>query len=292
MTYQDTVIKCAQLKKSYGKHAVFAGLNFELPSEHIHGLVGSNAAGKTTLLRIIAGQIPHEGLMEVFGEPSFDNQKVMDRTVLVGIDAPLPQSWSPRKLFAFAACRYPRWDQKRCEELIEIFEIPLTKRYSSLSRGQKSAVGIVMAFAARCELTLLDEPYLGLDVYKRKAFYQELRCEQEQHPRTFILSTHHLNEAAGLFDELLILRNGAIADSGAANDIAESVVELIGTSTSIELVLDELNAEVIVKETVSGMAKALVRATSDEAASISERHGVRVQRVTLEEAVFTEVRDA
>ncbi|MBH5297764.1 ABC transporter ATP-binding protein [Corynebacterium ulcerans] len=291
MTYQDTVIKCVQLKKSYGKHAVFAGLNFELRGERIHGLVGSNAAGKTTLLRTIAGQIPHEGLMEVFGEPSFDNQKVMDRTVLVGIDAQLPQSWSPRKLFAFAACRYPRWDQKRCEELTEIFEIPLAQRYSSLSRGQKSAVGIVMAFAARCELTLLDEPYLGLDVYKRKAFYQELRYEQEQHPRTFILSTHHLNEAAGLFDELLILRNGAIADSGAANDIAESVVELIGTSMSIDLVLDELNAEVIVKETVSGMAKALVRAASDEAASISERHGVRVQRVTLEEAVFTEVRD-
>ncbi|AKP09608.1 ABC transporter ATP-binding protein [Corynebacterium pseudotuberculosis] len=291
MTYQDTVIKCVQLKKSYGKHAVFAGLNFELQGERIHGLVGANAAGKTTLLRIIAGQIPHEGLMEIFGEPSFDNQKVMDRTVLVGIDAPLPQSWSPRKLFAFAACRYPRWDQKRCEELIEIFEIPLTKRYSSLSRGQKSAVGIVMAFAARCELTLLDEPYLGLDVYKRKAFYQELRHEQEQHPRTFILSTHHLNEAAGLFDELLILRNGAIADSGAVEDIAESVVELMGTTVAIDLALSELNVEVIMQKTVSGVTKALVRATHDEVARISELHGIRVQRVTLEQAVFTEVHD-
>ena len=81
------------------------------------------------------------------------------------------------------------------------FDVP-AKAYSSLSRGQKSAVGFIFAVASGCEVMLLDEPYLGLDTQRRELFYQVLR---EEHGRTIVISTHHLNEVAGLLDTVSLM---------------------------------------------------------------------------------------
>ena len=126
-----------------------------------HGLVGPNGIGKTTLLRKIAGQIQSDGIT-VFGENPFDNQSVLNRVILMGIDNPLPDSWGIGKLGVIGKARWPRWDEERFNELLVRFDVP-AKAYSALSRGQKSAVGFIFAVASGCEVMLLDEPYLGLD---------------------------------------------------------------------------------------------------------------------------------
>ena len=136
-------------------------LSFTLNDGLVHGLVGPNGIGKTTLLRMIAGQHDSTGL-EVYGEQPFDNSQVMDRTILMGIDNPLPEGWNMKKLFQLGKSRWKTWNDQRADELIERFGLPMTN-YSGLSRGQKSAAGIIMAVSSGCELMLLDEPYLGLD---------------------------------------------------------------------------------------------------------------------------------
>ena len=81
-----------------------------------HGLVGPNGIGKTTLLRKIAGQIQSGGIT-VFGEKPFDNQSVLNRVILMGIDNPLPDSWGIGKLGVIGKARWPRWDEERFNEL-------------------------------------------------------------------------------------------------------------------------------------------------------------------------------
>ena len=119
----------------------------------------------------------------------------------MGIDNPLPDSWGIGKLGVIGKARWPRWDEERFNELLVRFDVP-AKAYSSLSRGQKSAVGFIFAVASGCEVMLLDEPYLGLDAQRRELFYQVLR---EEYGRTIVISTHHLNEVAGLLDTVSLM---------------------------------------------------------------------------------------
>ncbi|MDK8669279.1 AAA family ATPase, partial [Corynebacterium marquesiae] len=88
--------------------------------------------------------------------------------------------------FRIGKARWKTWNQERAEELAAQFALP-KKNYSALSRGQKSAMGFIFAVASGCELMLLDEPYLGLDVDKRQRFLEVLR--EEQGKRTIVVST-------------------------------------------------------------------------------------------------------
>src|SRR5699024_4857435 len=108
----------------------------------------------------------------------------------MGIDNPLVDGWNISKLMRLGSARWATWNTARGDGLQQRFDLP-SKTYSALSREQMSAMGIIMAVASGCELMLLDEPYLGLDVEKRQVFYDVLR---EEHGRTIVISTHHLNE--------------------------------------------------------------------------------------------------
>ena len=269
---------------------VLKELSFTLAPGLVHGLIGPNGAGKTTLLRVLAGQLRHHGGVQVFGTDPFDNPAVMDRTVLAGIDAPLPGDWTVRKLLAVGKARYSGWDRERAAQLVELFGLPETRRYSALSRGQKSATSLVLACASGCELLLLDEPYLGLDVERRREFYLLLREERERVPRTIILSTHHLHEAEKLLDTVLFIRDGSVRVNGPAQDIAERILAIVGPADDVDRVLGSLGpvSELRREEMPTGCRSiidlrgqpALAEVAYDTARQVSGR--VRVSEVTLE----------
>lgn len=257
-------------------------LNFTLAPGLTHGLVGANGVGKTTLLRMIAGQFPSEGL-EVFGSSPFDNVSVMDRCVLMGIDNPLPTGWNLKKVFALGRARWSTWNQGRADELVERFELPL-KNYSGLSRGQKSAAGFIFAVASGCELMLLDEPYLGLDVERRQLFLDVLR---EEHGRTIVVSTHHLGEVEGHLDSILLLADAPLV--GAVDELTGAIVELSGAAADVDRTLGRLNLPVL--ERVAGPLgdRAIVDARPDLGEAVFDTAracGVRAAEVSLERAVL------
>ncbi|GAB2516093.1 ABC transporter ATP-binding protein YtrB [Corynebacterium atrinae] len=286
------LIHARGLSVGYGRGQVVSDLDFSLAAGQVHGLIGPNGAGKTTLLRALAGRLLVDGRLTVFGAAPFDNPVVLDRTVLAGIDAPLPEGWNLEKVCVVGAARHRGWRAERAEELARRFEVPRHTSYSQLSRGQKSAASIVYACASGCELMLLDEPYLGFDAGKREAFYRTLREEMETQPRTIVMSTHHLHESERLLDSILFIDSGCVRINGPVGDIAERIIELTGPAEEIDHVLNRLGVRELSRTDMSLGSRSIVDLREkpeliDAVFDLACHNGgrVRVAEVTLEKAV-------
>lgn len=258
------------------------GFNLNLGAGQIHGLVGSNGAGKTTLLRVLAGQLKATGDIKVFGEDPFDNPRTLERTVFMGIDVPLPDAWTGRKLFDFGRARYRTWNEDRALTLAKRFKLSGDTTIKEHSRGQRSALSFIYAFAAGCELTLLDEPYLGLDVEKRHAFYETLR---EERGRTIVISTHHLNDVD--LDTVTLLDAGLLVLSGPVDMLNEQVLAVTGTVESVGAALQRAGVPLLADAQISGARRVLLDLRQDPLAAdeLWEQPGVTVSGVSLDETV-------
>ena len=102
-----------------------------------------------------------------------------------------------------------------------------------LSRGMRSALGIVIGLAARAEVTLFDEPYAGLDPVARQLFYDRLLADYAEHPRTVLLSTHLIDEAAGLLERVLVLDQGKLLLDATADDVRGSATSVSGPAIGV-----------------------------------------------------------
>ncbi len=279
------MISLNQMTVGYGSaQPVLEDISLQLEAGQIHGLVGMNGAGKTTLLRVLAGQVDAKGGTQVFGEDPFDNPRTLGRTVLMGIDVPLPDSWSGRKLLEFGQARYATWDQKRAEELVKRFSLPESTLVGMMSRGQRSALSFIYAFAANCELTLLDETYLGLDVSKRHAFYETLR--EERGRTTIVFATHHLHDSESLLDTITLIDAGQLVLSGPVTGLTEEVLAITGTSEAVDATLAQFPAPLLVDARIGGARRAVLdlREWPGVADDLWDAAGVSVSTVSLDES--------
>src|SRR6185312_1041848 len=129
---------------------------------------------------------------------------------------------------------YPNWSEELARQLLADFELPLQRRIRKLSRGMRSAVGIVIGLAARAELTLFDEPYAGLDAVARQLFYDRLLADFAEHPRTVVLSTHLIDEVADLLEHVVLLDHGRVVLDAPADDVRGTAVTVSGPATAVD----------------------------------------------------------
>jgi len=195
----------------YGRTVAVDDVTLDLPTGKIYGLLGRNGSGKTSLLSALASyRRPAGGVVRVDGADAFENPAVVRNTCFIRDTLDANESDKVRQLMSFAGWMRPGWDADYAAKLLDLFEINPAKRASSLSRGQKSAVGVVLGLASRAPLTILDETYLGMDAVARAAFYRELLDDYLAHPRTIVLSTHLIEEVADLFERVIIIDRGRL----------------------------------------------------------------------------------
>ncbi len=206
---------CENLCKQYGKKSVLENLNLELESGKIYGLIGRNGAGKTTLLSIMSNQNPASGgRVTLDGENIWENRNALDRicfsrelniTAESGLAA-----FTVKKYLEIAAMYYTHWDKAMAERLMKQFELKPKMKLSKISKGMLSMVTIIVALASKADFTFLDEPVAGLDVMAREQFYKLLLDEFTETGRTFVISTHIIEEAADVMEEVIMLDRGRI----------------------------------------------------------------------------------
>jgi ABC-2 type transport system ATP-binding protein len=205
-----------------------------MPPGTVTGLLGRNGAGKTTLMRIVAGQeFATGGTIAVFGEDPAENEAVLRRMVFVREEQSYPD-FRVGHAIRVASWFYPNWSEELAQQLLADFDLPLQRRIRRLSRGMRSAVGIVIGLAARAELTVFDEPYAGLDAVARQLFYDRLLADFAEHPRTVVLSTHLIDEVADLLEHVVMLDRGRVVLDAPADDVRGTAMTVSGPATAVE----------------------------------------------------------
>ena len=282
---ENEIVRLEGVTQSYHHSKVaLNGVSVTLDRGRVYGLLGRNGAGKTTLLRLIAGlEAPTSGSVQIFGRDPLESQEALDRTATVREDQRWPGGYSLDRAMKDAERFFPSWDGRRAQELAGRFHVPLNTPVARMSRGQRSAAGIVLGLAAGSELLLLDEPYAGLDTTAREIFHDELLASL-QDDRTVVFSTHLVDEAAPLLDRVLLLVDGRLVIDDDADVLRGSAHSVSGPRDAVERATAGLPA--LRSSLLGGHLNRTVRgAPSPEWLSGVRAAGLTVEGVSLQRLV-------
>jgi ABC-2 type transport system ATP-binding protein len=221
------------LTRCYRDQAALDDVSLEVVPDAITGLLGRNGAGKTTLMRIVTAQeFATSGRVLVFGQNPVENDGVLRRIAFIREDQVYPDFRVARAL-EVASWFYPNWDHDLAALLLADFDLPPGRLMKKLSRGMRSAVGIIIGLAARADLTLFDEPYAGLDPVARRIFYDRLLADFADHPRTVVLSTHLVDEVADLLERVVILDRGRVVVDAPIDEVRGGAFTVRGPASAV-----------------------------------------------------------
>ena len=227
-------IQLQNVTKKYNGTIALQDINLELEAGKIYGLLGRNGAGKTTLLSLLSAlRFPTSGSIRIFGQDPVEKEDILSQVVLIREQGQFPEDFKVDTIVKTAGAFYPHFDMDYALSLMDTFGLEPKRRFKKLSRGMQSAVGIVVGLAARAEITLLDEPSLGLDVVARQQFYDLLLEDYTEHPRTIIFSTHLIDEVSKLFESVIFLDQGRITRVEDAEDLRSHAVTLSGKKEDV-----------------------------------------------------------
>ena len=238
------MVRSENLSFAYAGGELFRGLDLALEPGMIYGLLGKNGAGKTSLLKLISGQLfPAGGSVSVLGRNSrYRSPQLLQELYF------LPEEFSLPPLTGNAYVRlnapfYPRFDVDRFAHLCEGFEVDASRRLTQASLGQKKKFLLSFALATGAALIILDEPTNGLDIPSKRQF-RRLVASSLGEEQTILISTHQVRDMDNLIDPIVILEEGKILFSGG--------LEAISRSFTMSLERSEPQDEAVYYESVPG----------------------------------------
>lgn len=276
---------CENISKVYGKNEVLHDVSLTLKQGKIYGLIGRNGAGKTTLLSILTAQNPAtSGTVSLDGDTVWENRKSLEklcfsRELNASAESGLA-ALKAKEYLRLASTYYVNWDKDMEKRLVELFKLDTRKRFSKMSKGMLSMVTIIVAMCSKAPFTFLDEPVAGLDVVAREQFYKLLLEEYTESGRTFVVSTHIIEEAADVLEEVIILHEGRILTKANTQEFVDSAVYVSGKIEDVDAATKGLeihHAEVI------GRSKG-VTVFLKNGESVDDSYDVSIQPVNLQKA--------
>ena len=280
-----TVVRADGLTKRYGSFTAVDAVDFTLEENRIYGLLGRNGAGKTTIMQLLTGQLfPDGGELEVFGRTPAEHADVLRRICFIAESQRYPDSFHASHVLRAAPWFFEHWDAEFAERLIDDFRLPTRRPIKKLSRGQLSAVGVIVGLASRAPLTFFDEPYLGLDAVARQVFYDRLLEDYAEHPRTIVLSTHLIDEVANLLEHVIVIDQGRILLDRDADEVRGSATTVAGATASVDAFVAD--RPVIGREGLGGLASVTVDGRLDQADRIHAAElGLELAPVSLQQLI-------
>ena len=225
------LVHCQNLSKNFNGKPAVAGLDLDIPPRICFGLLGPNGAGKTTTLRMLLGQSPRSGgTLEIFGEDiELNRRQIRQRTGIVPqADNLDPDFTVEENLRIYGSYfRLPAHEMdRRIPQLLDMVELSAraTDRIDTLSGGLKRRLTLARALVNDPEFLVLDEPTTGLDPQARHMIWSLLH-RMKRNGKTILLTTHYMEEAERLCDQLMIIDNGTLLAQGSPAELVRKHCE-------------------------------------------------------------------
>ena len=205
------------LVRRFGKNLVLDGLDLAVPRGSVFGLLGRNAAGKTTTLRILTGTLSaQKGEITLHGRSVRRVDAKMRKQIGYVSQEQHFYAWmNGHQLQKFVRGFFPKWSDDRFLSVAKDLNVDLSTTVGAMSTGTRSKLAFAIALAHDPKLLVLDEPTAGVDPIDRREILDLVRRQASEHGRTVLFSTHHINEVEEIGDHVGVLHNGKAVFSGA-----------------------------------------------------------------------------
>lgn len=264
MILSNFIIQANSCRKNYGKKDAIRNFTLSVPSEGIIGLIGRNGSGKTTFMKLCAGQLDvTSGTLKVFGAAPTDNLAVLSNVVYTCHNMPYEKHLQLETILKSYSVMFENFDLEFASKLLHYFNLNPKTKYKSLSQGMGSIFNFICGLAARAPLTMFDEPVLGMDITVRKSAYEVLLRDFTEHPRAIIISSHMLAELENILSDILLIDEGRLVLFENIDDLRESAYRVEG---EIEAVENFIKGKRIIYRSNGLKAEAVVHEKFDETA--------------------------
>ncbi len=275
------MIKLVNVSKSYGNNIVLDKINLSLEDNKIYGLIGRNGVGKTTLMKILSDQIlSYQGEIFVDGSNIKNDKTFKENLVIIsdGFISDMQQASKLKTLTSTIKILAPMFNQKRYDELMDIFMLNEKTRYNKLSYGNQGLYRSIIGLSTGAKIIFLDEPANGLDEINRDIFYKKIIEYQEQDKSLIMVSSHILSDIERVVTDIIFLKDSKVA----LNESVESIEE-----KAYMITIDEDHLKYLENKNILSYKKVgkqlVVMVYDDFTSEELERLNARVDRMNLQE---------
>ena len=257
------------------------------------GLLGSNGAGKSTMLRLLAGIYQQsEGEVTIDGMPVFDNVAIKKKVFFINDETVQYNSYTLMELKNYYKLFYANFSEEVFEELRERIKLPLNKKISQFSKGMKRQAIMIIALACQTEYLFLDEAFDGLDPTMRLIVKRMLVDAMIDRNMTIIISSHNLKEIGELCDTVALVHQGEVVFTRELDQINDNIHKIQVAFKEPKEQSAFASLDVLHYETNGSVISMIVRGTEQEVVTtLAKMNPVICDRValTLEEVFIYEM---
>lgn len=215
------IVEIKDLKKSYPGVDALDGINLEIETGQIWGLLGPNGSGKSTLLKIMAGLLkPDRGSVQVLD--SIPGRKTKAQVAYLPELDYLYKWMSVGEMLDLVSAMYSDWQPNREEELLRFMNLDRKNKIGNLSKGMRARLKLIITMSRSARLVLLDEPLSGIDPSSRGRIVDVILQEFRPEEQAMVISTHEVGEMESLFDSVIMLEQGKVKMIEKADDVRQN----------------------------------------------------------------------
>ena len=221
------MIKLVNLNKAYRDKIVLKNLNLEINKGEIIGLLAPNAEGKSTLLKILGGQITFDSGQYFFNGEEF-NYKDKEVIGYMNDTAIMPKKWKVIDGIDYYSEYFKTFNKEKCLDMLKYFKIDHKKRVKTLSKGESEKYHLSLALSIEGQLYIMDEPLAAIDLISREEVISMI-LDNFNIDSTIIISSHLVSDIERMLDRVMLLKNGEIVCNKLVEDLrseGKSVVDL------------------------------------------------------------------
>lgn len=285
------MIVSQNISKSFGGVQALKSISLNINKASVFGLVGTNGAGKSTFLRLLAGIYkPDSGEITIDGQPVWENIELKKRVYYISDEQYFFANATPLEVAKYYSGIYPKYDMERFHKLMQGFELTETRKINTFSKGMKKQVSVICGLAANTDYIFCDETFDGLDPVMRHTVKSLFAAEVAERELTPIIASHNLRELEDICDHVGLLHRGGVLMEKDLDDMklgAAKVQCVLPEGVAVE----SLGLDIAVQDRRGSLLTIIARGTQEEiSAKVAAAHPVfmEVLPLTLEEYFIME----